>query len=248
MFRSYFTAVSSALTDSRNLNVVSNNIANSGTTGFKRETPVSTTFAEVLLSRRLINDTAQIGAGKFVRLPEDSETDYSSGDFITTENPLNFAINGDAFFLVQMPNGDNYLTRDGEAKINADGYLELYRGGLLLDEDEEPIYVGTGNIEADRVGNIYVNDTWLGKLNIVRVIDTERQTKIDEGHFATEADNFEEAEDFELLWKTLELSNVDMTREMTTAIAIQRSFQANSQVMKILDSLTEKTVNEIARM
>ena len=52
MFRSYFTAVSSALTDSRNLTVVSNNIANSGTTGFKRETPVSTTFAEVLLRAR----------------------------------------------------------------------------------------------------------------------------------------------------------------------------------------------------
>ena len=248
MFRSYFTAVSSALTDSRNLTVVSNNIANSGTTGFKRETPVSTTFAEVLLSRRLINDTAQIGAAKFVRLPEDSVTDYAGGDFVTTENPLNFAINGNAFFLVQMPNGENYLTRDGEAKVNADGYLELYRGGLLLDEYEDPIYVGTGDIQADSSGNIYVDDEWMGKLNIVNVLDPEQQVKIDEGHFTTPEDNYEQAEDFELMWKTLELSNVDMTREMTTAIAIQRSFQANSQVMKILDTLTEKTVNEIARM
>lgn len=248
MFRSYFTATSGALTDSRNLVVVSNNISNTGTSGFKRETPLSTTFSEMLVNRQLINDNEQIGTGYFTRLAVDSETDYSAGDFNSTENPLDFAINGDGYFQAQMPDGTVYLSRDGETKVNADGYLELQRGGLLLDVNRDPIFIGDGEVEVDKRGNVYVSGTFSGQIGIVRVTDTTQQEKINEGFFDVDEANLEPAENIELLWKTLELSNVDMTTEMTRAIAMQRSFQSNTQVMKIIDGLTEKTVNEIGRV
>ena len=248
MLRSYFTATSGAMTDNRNLTVISSNLANLNSTGFRRDQAMSTTFSDMVVSRRLYYDNGEIGGAEFTRLAQDSVTDFTPGSYEDTGKPLDFAIVGDGWFHGRTANGDYILTRDGETRVNPEGYLELKRNGmLLLDDNSEPIFVGTGDVDVDSSGRIYTEDGYVAKLGIAQV-DTERLTKTPEGFFTAAQNDVTMMDNPIVKGKTLETSNVDMTVEMTRAIALQRSFQANTQVMKILDNITESVVTEIARV
>ena len=101
-----------------NIQIVANNLANLDTTGFKR----GLAFADVL-DEENTNQTRKI-------------TDFTEGVFIETNNPLNAAISGDAFFTVQTPNGE-YLTKNGDFIIDQQGFLSTKDGFRVLAQNGE---------------------------------------------------------------------------------------------------------------
>ena len=122
MIRSFFTATSGVITENRNLTVRSNNLANANTAGFKKDTPINSTFADMLLTRVGENDRAGIGAGAFMNVVQTPYTDYSQGSYEDTERPFDFAIQGDGYFSVMGDNDQIYLTRDGTFYLDEDVY------------------------------------------------------------------------------------------------------------------------------
>ena len=113
MIKGIYTAARGLNSRMKNLEIVANNLANLNTTGFKREIP----FSEV------INQYGKVEIKK--------ATDFQQGNLTATANPLDLAISGDGFFVVQTDNGPQ-LTRNGKFSISDDGYLESQDGCKLL--------------------------------------------------------------------------------------------------------------------
>lgn len=244
MIRSYYTATSGVLTESKNLSVLSNNISNVNTSGFKREVPLNSAFEQMRLNRIAAIDSGEIGEGAFLNVAQASYTDHTPGSFEETGSTLDFAIQGDGYFGVLLEDGTTLLTRSGECYLDDQGFLNHARGGFLLDDSGTPIYVGTDNFEVGSLGEVSVNGEYIAKVGVFTTADQNALMKIDDGFFA-EPDDMATAENYVVKWKCAERSNVDMSKEMSQAMVSNRHFQACSQIMKMLDELTRKTVNEL---
>lgn len=244
MIRSYYTATSGVLTESKNLSVLSNNIANINTSGFKREVPLNNVFEQMRLNRIAVGDSGEIGDGAFLNLAEASYTDHTPGSFEETGNVLDFAVQGNGYFGVLTEDGRTILTKSGACYLDDQGFLNHGRGGLILDDGGSPIYIGTDNFEVASQGELFVDGEYIGKLGVFTTEDQNALTKVDDGFFA-EPDDMATSDNYVIKWKCAERSNVDMSKEMSQAMASNRHFQACSQVMKMLDELTRKTVNEL---
>ncbi|SMP13809.1 flagellar hook protein FlgE [Desulfurobacterium pacificum] len=150
MLQSFYTAFTGLTADKTWLSVISDNIANVNTIGYKAERAVF----EDLLARSLTTFkngapvNQEIGGGTYVAA---TVKDFSQGTFMNTNNPLDLALDGEGFFMVKDSAGVTYYTRNGEFRLDANGDLINMQGmkvqGWMLDEN--------GNL-AGAIGNINV--------------------------------------------------------------------------------------------
>ena len=142
-------------------------------------------------------------------------------------------------------------TRNGAFVIDNEGYIALQHAGRVLGEDNQPIYIGTDDIQAMDDGTILAADgnTVLGKFGIVDFEDYYNgiQKSKREGLFTTIGAQ-PVPTDTSIEWKTLERSNVDMVKEMTDMMASQRALQSAAQVLRMYDQLLGKATTEIGRV
>lgn len=247
MIRSFYTATSGVITENKNLTVRSNNIANINTAGFKKDTPLTQSFANMLLTRVATDDVGAIGEGDFMNISRGVYTDHTQGAFDETGRPLDFAIQGDGYFVTQDEEGNQYFTRDGAFYLDDAGYLSHVRGGQVLSTDGLPIQLYGDNFAVTAQGDIIENGALVARLAVETIDQPDTMAKVGEGFFAR-PDDAEAIEGATVLWQVLERSNVNITQEMSEAIANSRHFQTCSQVMKIIDELTQKTVTEISKI
>jgi len=153
MLQSFYTAFTGLSADKRWLSVISDNIANVNTVGFKAERAVF----EDLLARSLTTFkngapvNQEIGGGVFVSA---TVKDFSQGTFMNTNNPLDLALDGEGFFMVKSDDGMTYYTRNGQFRLDANGDLINMLGmkvqGWMLDENGNMAgAVGSINIPMD---------------------------------------------------------------------------------------------------
>ncbi|MDR1962121.1 MAG: flagellar hook-basal body protein [Gracilibacteraceae bacterium] len=245
MIRSFFTATSGAITENKNLSVIANNMANMQTAGFKRDIPLDTTFAAKLLTRLAMADSGTVGQGVFGRRVEETYTDFAQGGFAPTERALDFAIRGEGIFAVEQ-DGAVLWTRNGEFALDGDGNLVHARGGNVLDVNGAPIRLAGADFAADGEGRLYEGGQEVAQIGLFAAEDAAELVKTGEGFFAEPeggAPQFAQT----ILWRTLEQSNTNMTKEMSLALVSAREFQTYSRVMKMIDEMTNQTVTEIAR-
>jgi fagellar hook-basal body proteins len=112
-----FTAVSGLNANQTYLGVIGNNIANSNTIGFKSSDPIFQNLVSQTLSGV---SSSQEGLGTSVY---SIQQQFGQGALETTSNPLNMAVDGSGFFIVQSPNGSTYYTRNGQFSENAQGQI-----------------------------------------------------------------------------------------------------------------------------
>ncbi len=245
MFQGFYRLTSGMLTQSRNLNVISNNIANATTPGYKEDRFIISDFQNELLLRtgnKVKAGTSVIGEKSMLTAGAETVTDYSQGVFSTTNSTLDFAIGGEGFFPVQTDDGTVY-TRDGSFSLDDQGYLCLPGIGRVLGAGG-PIYLGTDRVSADSEGRIYNDQTgaYLGQLMVVDFQDYGQLVK-GEGNIFTTGENAAQA-DAQIYWKTLENSNADPVEQMTRMMSSQRALQSSAQIMKIYDQLiSQMTTN-----
>ena len=158
MFSGFYNLVSGMITHGKNLDVISNNMANVATTGFKVDTFTGQTFDEVMYS--LVGNKnktyTDIGERSYATVPSELYTDYTQGSFDETGMPLDFAIDDDGrgFFAIQTEDGIRY-TRAGDFSLDEEGYLSLPDHGRVLDVDGEEILLLTDKITTDDFGRLY---------------------------------------------------------------------------------------------
>ena len=245
MFQGLYNLTSGMLTQTRNLNVISNNMSNVTTAGYKSEQFTAKTFQEELIYRSSNKEgSAPIGRMNRIVTADRSYTDYTNGGYKTTSGTLDFALSSDGFFCIQGEGGTVY-TRNGSFSLDNEGYLCLQGTGRVLGVNG-PIYLGTDKISTDSAGNIYTNNgnTYLGRLSIVDFQNKDEQlTRGEGGTFSTGEQGI--PVNGSVVQNALEYSNVDTVKEMTAMMSSQRILQSNAQILKMYDQLTGKIVSQL---
>lgn len=244
MFQGFYNLASGVLTQTRKMNVISNNMANVSTPGFRSDTYTETTFQDEMIYRTgNMNKSNPTLIGSMNRMVTGggNYTNYSHGGVTATESTLDFALGDKGFFAIQSTNGTVY-TRNGSFILDDQGYLYLNGVGRVLGNNG-PIYLGTDKISADSAGNLYSEATGqqLGRIRVVDFANYDTDLQKTTGDVFTATGNAQDS-DAELLWKTIESSNVDPIQQMTDMMGTQRALQSAAQVLKMYDQLAAKIV------
>lgn len=264
MSNGFFTAASSMLNAQRKLGVLSGNISNIKTPGYRAQNLVTTTFEQEMLIRLEKDNTQQIGAGAPIQVVEAVPTSFDPGALQQTERPFDVAINGEGYFQiqgVQLPDteyedalpgeeqrGDTYLTRNGSFDLDAQGFLVLKGVGRVQGLGGD-IQLNSSDFTVERSGAIYQNGKQVDTLLIVNPAEEDTPLHYGQGVFRIDdAENAQPVAYVDVLQNTLEASNVDINREMTRVMEAQRALQAASTAMKIVDRMNQSAATEIASL
>lgn len=261
MLRGIYTAASGMLADQRRLDVVANNLANAGTTGFKRETTISKPFTDFLIERvndkdpgpaRLPREVGRLGIGTYI---VNTATRLTTGSLQPTGNPLDVAITGDGFFTVSTPQGIRY-TRQGSFRQNAEGRLVTPDGHEVM-VDGHAVQAEEGSLSITKDGEVMAFGQSLGRLSIATSQELGAIRKEGNGLWvqAGEGSDFpvlltpsEVSGRYQLKVGHLEASNVESVVEMVEMMATMRSFEANQKALQAQDETLQKAVTEIGRV
>jgi flagellar basal-body rod protein FlgF len=211
----------------RRQEIVSNNLANAETTGFKAER----VFA------RVIGDSIPVA---------DSATDLRTGNIRETGAPLDLALSNEGFFVIETPNGER-LTRGGSFTLDANGQVVDSDGNALLGENG-PIVAPTGAIVIDRSGAVKVNGAEVDRLRVetvplnVRLQHDAGTTFLPDPSRASQA-----AADREVRQGALEDSNVGTIDSMVDLISVQRAYAAVQRAVTTLDGIRETISNDLGK-
>lgn len=265
MYQGFYNLASGMLTQNRNLNVISNNMVNIQTPGYKRDKMVSTTFQEEMLyrtGRRYKDNPEPLATTSKIRTADQTYVRYEQGSFDVTEGIFDFALADEGFFCIETPAGVQY-TRNGSFRVDDEGYLALNNLGRVLGK-EGPIAIPSEDFKVTSQGVITVqipNESGdeddeegssmetveLGTLRVVDFENYEQLHKEDYGLFST-GQVPQEKEAPTIVWQSLENSNVDMVEEMTSMMTSQRALQSAAQVLKMYDQIMSKAATDVGRL
>ena len=217
----------------RHMEIISNNVANSSTTGFKGEQLM---FVEYL---------AQTETGDSVSYVQDLAVvrDYGEGNFINTGGPLDVAIHGKGWFVVDTPDGQAY-TRNGQFSLNEQGQLVTRSGYPVLDPTGAPITLtreDTG-IEISKDGTISTATGIKGRLDIVEFQDETDLDKASDSLYVTDAVP-DKALKAQVTQGMIEGSNVQPIIEVSNMIMALRNYQSAQEVVLGGDGLLRKAID-----
>ncbi len=239
MFQGFYDLASNMITQNRKMNVISNNMANVSTPGFKSDKLIETTFRDEMIYRYDREGKTPVGVLSRVNTVAGRVTDYQQGGVRDTSNILDFALNGNGFFAIQTGNGMVY-SRNGSFSIDDEGYLRLEGIGRVMGQNG-PIRLPSDDIYADERGNLYHSETGqlYDRLRIVDFADYGQLEKISGGVFRANA-AAQDAQNATVMQKKIESSNVSMVEEMTAMMSGQRTIQSSAQLLRMYDQLTAK--------
>ncbi len=249
MFKGFYNLTSAMLTHQHNLNVISNNMVNVSTAGYKQERYTASTFDEVMYSRvgNIDSQGPQIGEQSYIRAASEIYTDYTQGTLEPTGLPLDFAIQGEGFFAVRDEEGNVAYTRAGNFSLDEEGYLCLAPYGRVLDANEQEIYLGTDKVYGDRQGWIHYEDGGVfAQLGVFGFEENQMLERNEYGLFLGQGAQQVAAPD--VVHGYLERANTDLVRQMTEMITVQRALQSAAKITQMYDNLMTKATNDIGRM
>lgn len=251
MLRGIYTSASGMIAQGRRVDIISNNIANVSTTGFKRSEPAVEGFYQVFareIMRSPIIRGSELIPGGGSALAATVE-DFSPGPIIESGNPLDVAIEGPGFFVVRTPLGDRY-TRAGNFSINSEGHLVTSDGYPVLGR-QGPVLIQGENVGVAANGDVLVNGV---PAETIAIVDFPRPYPlIPFGNAlfgATEAgaQSAFEVPEPRLRVGALEGSNVNSISELTALMTAARSFETSQRIVQAFDESLDAAVNRIARV
>lgn len=248
--RGLYLAEGAMLVQQAQLQVISNNLANLRTTGFKKDHGVETSFAEWMIYELRPEETT--GSGSALRpigtmahnvATQETVTAFFQGPLEITDRTLDFAIVGQGFFQVEGEE-DTLYTRNGRFTLNDEGTLVTIEGYTVLGEGG-PIQLESEEISVLPDGSIIGSQgQQVGQLQIAVFGPDALMEKFGYNYFTTDAAEDGEA-DFEVLSGALEGSNVNLPREMTSLMMVRRTYEAAQKIMITYDQLLDKVVNDV---
>jgi len=219
--------------NARSLEVISNNLANANSVGFKRS---------IVFNQALKNVNEHPGQET---IPNEL-VDFTQGKLRETGNPLSVALVGEGFFTIQSDQG-TYFTRQGNFTRNNDGYITTEAGDFVLGEGG-PIHIDQDfTIQED--GAIVIKDSIVDYFEIVKFKNPQQLRRIGNGYFKAAGNAIIEKVTDQVQVKAgyLEDSNVNTLEEMVNMIEVYRQFEANQKALRSQDETLEKAVNDVGR-
>jgi flagellar basal-body rod protein FlgG len=257
MLRALYSAASGMQSQQMNLDVISNNLANANTTGYKM---TKLQFQDLLYQNtreagsqqgggNQLPSSLQVGQGS---VPVATERLFTQGDLTQTGNNLDVAIQGQGFFEVQMPDGTLAYTRDGSFKTDSQGRI-VTNDGYPLQGGFQPVPAGTTNITITASGSVTystANGNSTSQVQLARFINPGGLDAVGHNLYKeTPASGTAElgtpaSDGFgELQQGSLELSNVSVVQEMVNLILAQRAYEVNSKAVQAADEMMQQSNN-----
>ncbi|MDR0454852.1 MAG: flagellar basal-body rod protein FlgF [Deferribacteraceae bacterium] len=248
-----YVAAGGLLMQQQRMDVISNNIANINTNGFKRDLavfsdyrPVDKRYPQNWIQKSLYNRTINSS----VKL-DDIYTDFEMGHFKKTENSFDVALQDiKNFFAVETPWGVRY-TRDGEFTMNSDGELVTRDGFNLLDRNTgAPIVIPPDHRRMDITndGTVYIDNAAIGQIDVARFEETEYLQKVGRNLYAAVDALPDIPQNPTVTQGYVETSNIDPIMEMVRMIDSMRGFELYQKVVHTYDSLNDQAANVIAKV
>ncbi|TFD97016.1 flagellar hook-basal body protein [Jeotgalibacillus sp. R-1-5s-1] len=278
MFRGFYTVATGMIAQQRKTEMLTNNMSNVNTPGFKADQSAMRAFPDMLLSSlgkteiptqnglTLPNSPVVGGLNTGVYMQEAIPL-FTQGDIRETglrtdaailqgDMPVNeeTGFPGAVFFPLEHEDGVIRYTRNGNFALDADGFLTTPAGHYVLDENGERIELTSDQFEITPEGQIIQDGAPVARIGMTYSDDPRSLVKEgDELYRAPEGvllPNAYAAADvnFTVVQGSLERSNVDSARTMTDLMTAYRSFEANQKILQAYDRSMEKTVNEVGRL
>ncbi len=268
MHRGLYSAASAMLVQETNLDVITNNLANVDTAGYKRRVSANADFSAYLDRIEKVSEDAEmkimtyppftmnwkgkqtIGTLALASIFSEDVMDTSPGIVKTTDNPLDMAIDGPGFFAVADTAGNTYYTRAGNFTLSGTNNIVTPEGLLLQGNGGEiSIGQGAGKIEVTRTGQIIVDGDNVGQ---VTVFNFENPTYLRQisGNLLAVTEQSGEAQpvaNVRIFGGSYEVSNVGVVEEMTRMIEAQRVYEGASKALMTHDEQTQKLITSYSR-
>ena len=259
MIRSLWTSATGMQAQELNIDVIANNLANVNTSGFKKS---RAEFQDLLYESlrpagaassadTTVPTGIQLGHGT---RPAAVQKMFGQGDFQNTGNELDWAIEGDGFFQIELPDGDTGYSRSGEFKLDADGRIVNPDGFPLIPEMTVPtdtisISVGLdGTVSVIQAGD--ATPTEIGTVQLARFVNPAGLRSLGKNLFSPTNGSGDEIigtpgdNGFGTLAQGfLEMSNVSVVDEMVNMITAQRAYETNSKVITTADDMLQLANN-----
>ncbi len=205
----------------RQMDVIATNLANLETAGFKAEHMIFSELIEQTSDEEFLSIVHDVS---FVR-------DLSEGPFTGTHSPLDLAIHGDGYFVVDTPDGERY-TRHGVFQLDDNGKIVTTEGHPVLGSGGAPIAIplDATDITITRDGTISADTNEIGRIKLVRFDDPQALSKAGSGLYDAEGQTPQPASDSEVVQGMVESSNVKGVVEMTRMIDTVRAYQAAAKL------------------
>lgn len=251
MMGALYSAASGMKAQQLNIDVISNNLSNVNTTGFKR---ARAEFQD-LLYRTAEEAGVPVSGGTTTPVGTQIGTGtrsvaitriYSQGDFSKTENPFDLTIEGQGFFQVQLPDGSRGYTRDGTVKVDKNGQLLTSEGHPLIPNITIPQGVHSPSVSPEGIitGTLNGSTATLGQLQIARFANPAGLSSQGHNLLVVSSASGEPVEGSPgteglgtILQGFLENSNVRVVDEMVNLIVAQRAYEANSKAIQTSDEM-----------
>lgn len=240
-----YSAVSGSLAAMQRLDMISNNLANVNTPGYKKD---KLSFEGLLAGSVSPPDVPQGMTADPVMQKGNVFIDFTAGPTTQSGNPLDLAIDGDGFFAVTTPDGTAY-TRQGNFRTSADGTLVTADGYPVQSSGGGPIRIQGSHVEIDSRGGVTVDGTNVGTISLVDFDKPYNLTKTGSALFVQpDQQAAPQPGKSQIQQGHLEGSNVESISEMVQMIETNRYFEACSKVIKGFDDITAKAANEIGKV
>lgn len=257
MVRGLYTAYTGMIHQQKRLDTVTNNLANASTNGYKREGVTSIAFREMLgikikdLSVPLINEG--IGYHSLGVKIGEGYTDYSQGSFKETGNTYDLALEGNGFFAISFTdkrgNESIKYSRDGQFTTDVDGALRTLEGDYVMGESGNiMIPTDASQILVNTLGEVYADGEYVDTLQIVDFEDYNYLKKYGENLYDIVDGAVEKEPDALLRQGYLEMSNINVVKEMVEMITITRAYESNQKLIQSADEMLDKSVNQVGKV
>ncbi|MGC4379087.1 flagellar hook-basal body protein [Fictibacillus sp. Mic-4] len=275
MLRGFYNAAAGMIAEQRRQEMLSNNIANVNTPGFKADQGSLRTFPKMLLQQMSSSQTpdgnittsfpiGELATGVYL---QETVPKFLQGDLKETGLKTDIALaegtvpvnrqtgkRGALFFIVQNEEGQLRLTRNGHFTVDPAGTLVTAEGYKVMGKNGKPIKVADENFKVEPDGTIINQGKASGQIDIAYIDDPFKLMKEGNGLYRLEGNgpiasaigNRNVA--YQLKQGFIERSNVDMDRTMTEMMTAYRAFEANQKVLQAYDRSMDKAVNEVGKI
>ncbi len=254
---SIYTLLSAMKGQQRQMDAVSNNLANVNTPGYKGDKVLFREYYNELMGQDLESEEEKFAHNEFLSpfsrggtsfvMPDHVSPSMKNGTYKNTTNPFDIAIKSDGFFVVETPYGERY-TRNGQFLLDSNKFLITNSGDKVMGK-KGPIQISSKDFSVGTDGAIFVNGKEVDTLNIVGFSEKTRLTKMGNSYWAPSHSSQKptKIDPVSIHQGYLEGSNVDTVDEMVKMISVNRSYEASQKMMRSLDELDEKSIS-IARV
>lgn len=226
----------------RQMSMIANNVANMNTTAFKGEKMM---FVEHLVRSR----GGERILGEKLAYVRDIATmrDVTEGPLVQTGNPLDVAIHGNGYFVLETEDGERY-TRNGNFRLDEQGQLVTQHGHKVLSDGGQPFFFGPTDtdITIARDGTVSTANGEVGKLRIA-AFDNEQEVRLVAGGLLSSEAAPTNVERVDVVQGALEGSNVEPVVEMARMIEVQRAYEGVKNLIEREDDRIKRMVREMGQ-